>query len=45
MTRSIPNDDPFAPILEKLRAFVADREWEPFHDPKNLAMGGGIRGR
>lgn len=25
-------------IRERLRAFVAEREWEQFHDPKNLAM-------
>lgn len=25
-------------IRERLRAFVAEREWERFHDPKNLAM-------
>ena len=25
-------------IVEHLRAFVADREWAQFHDPKNLAM-------
>jgi dCTP diphosphatase len=25
-------------ILARLRAFVAEREWEQFHDPKNLAM-------
>ena len=25
-------------ILEDIRAFVAEREWEAFHDPKNLAM-------
>jgi dCTP diphosphatase len=25
-------------ILEELRAFVAEREWEQFHNPKNLAM-------
>ncbi len=25
-------------MLEDIRGFVADREWEPFHDPKNLAM-------
>lgn len=25
-------------MLQEIRAFVADREWEPFHDPKNLAM-------
>ncbi|MGE0785429.1 MAG: MazG-like family protein [Sandaracinaceae bacterium] len=23
---------------ERIRAFVAEREWEPYHDPKNLAM-------
>lgn len=25
-------------MMENLRAFVREREWEPFHDPKNLAM-------
>lgn len=25
-------------LLDAIRAFVAEREWEPFHDPKNLAM-------
>jgi NTP pyrophosphatase (non-canonical NTP hydrolase) len=25
-------------VLEEIRAFVREREWEPFHDPKNLAM-------
>ena len=25
-------------ILKELRDFVAEREWEQFHDPKNLAM-------
>ena len=25
-------------LLVELRAFVRDREWEQFHDPKNLAM-------
>ncbi len=24
--------------MRELRAFVAEREWEQFHDPKNLAM-------
>jgi NTP pyrophosphatase (non-canonical NTP hydrolase) len=38
MTSLTPNDDPFAPIVEKLRAFVAERDWQQFHDPKNLAM-------
>lgn len=25
-------------VVHQLRAFVAEREWEQFHDPKNLAM-------
>ena len=25
-------------ILDEVRAFVRERAWEPFHDPKNLAM-------
>lgn len=25
-------------MLENLRSFVREREWESFHDPKNLAM-------
>jgi dCTP diphosphatase len=25
-------------LLLELRAFVRDRDWEQFHDPKNLAM-------
>lgn len=25
-------------IVERLRAFVAERDWAQFHDPKNLAM-------
>jgi NTP pyrophosphatase (non-canonical NTP hydrolase) len=25
-------------ILEEIRAFVAEREWREFHDPKNLSM-------
>lgn len=27
-----------ATLRDAIRAFVAEREWEPFHDPKNLAM-------
>ena len=27
-----------APFVEELRAFVAERDWRQFHDPKNLAM-------
>lgn len=30
--------DSLRDITERLRAFVAEREWEQFHDPKNLAM-------
>ncbi len=30
--------DDFTEALEAIRAFVREREWEPFHDPKNLAM-------
>ena len=25
-------------VMQELRSFVAEREWEQFHDPKNLAM-------
>jgi dCTP diphosphatase len=25
-------------LVSELRAFVAEREWSQFHDPKNLAM-------
>ena len=25
-------------VVHEMRAFVAEREWEQFHDPKNLAM-------
>ena len=25
-------------LREELRTFVAEREWAPFHDPKNLSM-------
>lgn len=31
-------DDRLGRMLADIRAFVAEREWEPFHDPKNLAM-------
>lgn len=27
-----------ADLRERVRAFVADRDWERFHTPKNLAM-------
>jgi dCTP diphosphatase len=25
-------------LKDELRAFAADRDWEPFHSPKNLSM-------
>ncbi|WP_449279178.1 nucleotide pyrophosphohydrolase [Leucobacter sp. GX0328] len=25
------------PVIEELRAFIAEREWEQFHTPENLA--------
>jgi dCTP diphosphatase len=28
-----------ADLRERFRRFVAEREWEPFHSPKNLVMG------
>ena len=27
-----------ASLVDELRAFVAERDWSQFHDPKNLAM-------
>jgi NTP pyrophosphatase (non-canonical NTP hydrolase) len=30
--------DRFEEVLVRLGAFVAERDWEQFHDPKNLAM-------
>jgi NTP pyrophosphatase (non-canonical NTP hydrolase) len=30
--------DRLAMTLAEIRSFVEEREWEPFHDPKNLAM-------
>ncbi len=30
--------DRFDAMLENVRSFVREREWEEFHDPKNLAM-------
>ncbi len=31
-------DDRLEAMLEDIRAFVDERAWEPYHDPKNLAM-------
>src|SRR5215203_2787490 len=30
-------DDPLAQLALTLRDFAAERDWEPFHSPKNLA--------
>ena len=30
--------NPLEATLKELKDFVAEREWEQFHDPKNLAM-------
>jgi dCTP diphosphatase len=30
--------DGFDDLVERLRVFVAERDWSQFHDPKNLAM-------
>jgi NTP pyrophosphatase (non-canonical NTP hydrolase) len=30
--------DPLDQLRSELRAFVAERDWQQFHDPKNLAM-------
>jgi len=30
--------DRLGELTERLREFVAEREWQQFHDPKNLAM-------
>ena len=29
---------PYEAVLEDIRAFVDERQWSQFHDPKNLAM-------
>ena len=31
-----------AALREAMRRFVADRNWEPFHSPKNLSMGAAV---
>jgi dCTP diphosphatase len=35
---SVESADRLDALLESLRAFVKEREWSAFHDPKNLAM-------
>ncbi len=32
------NDDPLLPLAQRLRQFAAERDWEQYHTPKNLAM-------
>lgn len=32
------NDDPMTALRERLRDFVAARDWQQFHSPKNLSM-------
>lgn len=32
------NEDSLLGLRDALRAFAAEREWTPFHTPKNLAM-------
>lgn len=38
MTRAPDRTDTLTHLRERLAAFAAEREWEPFHNPKNLAM-------
>lgn len=33
------NTTTFQTLKEAVRQFAAEREWEPFHSPKNLSMG------
>lgn len=33
-----PPDDRLDMLMSDLRAFMHDREWSKFHDPKNLSM-------
>jgi NTP pyrophosphatase (non-canonical NTP hydrolase) len=32
-------EDSLSRLTERLRRFAAERDWEQFHSPKNLAMG------
>ena len=32
------SDDRLTAVITELRQFVLEREWQQFHDPKNLAM-------
>lgn len=35
---TVDTSDRLQLMLDDIRAFVREREWEPYHDPKNLAM-------
>jgi dCTP diphosphatase len=37
MTTDAPPPDPLLALRDALRVFARDRDWEPFHTPKNLA--------
>jgi NTP pyrophosphatase (non-canonical NTP hydrolase) len=30
--------EPWSQLTDRLRAFAAERDWDPFHSPKNLVM-------
>jgi dCTP diphosphatase len=34
----MPNNDSLKFLSARLEQFAAEREWDPFHNPKNLAM-------
>jgi len=36
------NTTTVAALREAMRRFVAERNWEPFHSPKNLSMGAAV---
>jgi NTP pyrophosphatase (non-canonical NTP hydrolase) len=38
MAEMPPPGDRLEALRERLRAFVAERDWDQFHTPKNLAM-------
>src|ERR1700676_4210492 len=40
MSSNLPEDnqDPILDLRNKLRQFAAERDWDQFHSPKNLAM-------
>lgn len=38
MSESLGPDDPLKVLKERLRDFAAERDWDQFHSPKNLAM-------